>query len=219
MPSSAIDLLSSAGTVIAALIAVVALLEGRAARSRDRREARTSVCAWATMAGKDIRESGVQLHVRNNTDSALIGAAARVFPLHLPPSEPEPDGTVPGASSLPVLLVSPMQTVTFPLAGGLFKAYGEGWSELAAAITFRDNTGQVWAVKPTACCAAASASTSSAIPSTSTTRSARSTVRVPQLVAPAPRPPRRGALGGSPAPRRAHRGPQRCSTEPVTCDP
>jgi hypothetical protein len=144
LPSSPIDLLSSAGTVIAALIAVIALVEGRAARSRVRREARTSVYAWATMSGTEIRESGVKLHVRNNTDTALIGAAARVIPLHLPLSEPESDGTVYGTTSLPVLIVPPMQTATFPLPGRLFRAYGEGWSELAAAITFRDNTGQVW---------------------------------------------------------------------------
>lgn len=142
--TSVVDVLAAGGTVVAALIAVFALVEVLSARRRERVEARTAVSAWATMDGSSISTTGAVLHVRNDTRVAVIGASAIVFPLHLPPSKPLPDGTRYGLSSIPVPLIPPMQTRTVPLPGGMFKAYGDGWSEIAASITFRDSTGQVW---------------------------------------------------------------------------
>lgn len=148
---SAAEWIGAVGGASGALFAGFAVLQVVRVRRDEQRDRRTAVTAWAQMAGLDIRESGVTVTVRNDTDIALPeqSTVLRIIATDLGPSGPLPNETrYAGIASQMGPMVPPRSERSVSYPGRLFRAYGTGWSPISVSITFPDSTGQIWTRHP-----------------------------------------------------------------------
>lgn len=139
--------LEAFGALTAAVLALVALvLEGRRRRLEQFLRL-TAVSAWAEPVGlKATVEEGVLLSVRNDTGHALQQIMVYVWPRDTKAPVPPPGGTRWGISGIPLPLIPPHETRTFPISGVHFRAWGDQMSHpyFLVTVAFQDARGRWW---------------------------------------------------------------------------